>query len=324
MSERDALYRAVCSNPHDDTPRRLLADHLEEYGEPERAEFIRVQCELERFRTFEPSHRKEFNDLARQQLDKRMTRLERGESDSLKAARALAKGGQLYNQRKAELHDRECELFYAHGAEWCKALPGTMKYRLEDGRIGIDTTEGIAYEFVRGFPSHWYGSWEVWVGGECQNCDGRGWIRQHSAEDRSWLPDDGLDCRSCVNGRIPGACHRAWKPSWTMECDKKACRGGRVWVNQWVTTSKCSTCHGSGRVPVPMPPDAMPITDVTLTTMPGLRRGRDAMGRAIAALPVNRVEHFAEYVGRLMSDVVRELLAAEWPDLVFNTPTVRE
>src|SRR5262249_34905741 len=32
--------------PDDDTPRLVLADWLEENGEPERAEFIRIQCQL--------------------------------------------------------------------------------------------------------------------------------------------------------------------------------------------------------------------------------------------------------------------------------------
>jgi uncharacterized protein (TIGR02996 family) len=46
MNEREALLAAVCANPDDDTPRLVFADWLEENGEPERAEFIRVQIEL--------------------------------------------------------------------------------------------------------------------------------------------------------------------------------------------------------------------------------------------------------------------------------------
>jgi uncharacterized protein (TIGR02996 family) len=40
------LLRAVIEAPDDDYPRMLAADWLDEHGEPERAEFIRVQCEL--------------------------------------------------------------------------------------------------------------------------------------------------------------------------------------------------------------------------------------------------------------------------------------
>lgn len=48
MGDREALLRAVCENPDDDTPRLVFADWCEEHGERERAEFIRIQCELAR------------------------------------------------------------------------------------------------------------------------------------------------------------------------------------------------------------------------------------------------------------------------------------
>jgi uncharacterized protein (TIGR02996 family) len=44
------LLRAVIEFPDDDTPRLAYADHLEETGDPDRAAFIRVQCEAERIR----------------------------------------------------------------------------------------------------------------------------------------------------------------------------------------------------------------------------------------------------------------------------------
>jgi uncharacterized protein (TIGR02996 family) len=46
MTEREALYRAIMESPEDDAPRLVYADWLEEHGEPKRAEFIRLQCEL--------------------------------------------------------------------------------------------------------------------------------------------------------------------------------------------------------------------------------------------------------------------------------------
>jgi uncharacterized protein (TIGR02996 family) len=46
MTDRDALLHAIRENPSDDTVRLVLADWLEENSEPERAELIRVQCEL--------------------------------------------------------------------------------------------------------------------------------------------------------------------------------------------------------------------------------------------------------------------------------------
>jgi uncharacterized protein (TIGR02996 family) len=43
-----ALLAAIRAAPDDDAPRLVYADWLDEHGQPERAEFIRVQCELAR------------------------------------------------------------------------------------------------------------------------------------------------------------------------------------------------------------------------------------------------------------------------------------
>ena len=46
MTEREALLAAICANPDDDTPRLVYADWLQENGDPDRAEFIRLECRL--------------------------------------------------------------------------------------------------------------------------------------------------------------------------------------------------------------------------------------------------------------------------------------
>lgn len=46
MTRDDSLLRAILDAPDDDLPRLIYADWLDEHGEPARAEFIRVQCEL--------------------------------------------------------------------------------------------------------------------------------------------------------------------------------------------------------------------------------------------------------------------------------------
>src|SRR5262245_34763715 len=48
MPEDEALMQAILDSPEDDAPRLVLADWLEEHGEPDRAAFIRVQCALAR------------------------------------------------------------------------------------------------------------------------------------------------------------------------------------------------------------------------------------------------------------------------------------
>lgn len=46
LAEHEAFLRAIFDAPDDDTPRLVYADFLQEQGEPERADLIRVQCEI--------------------------------------------------------------------------------------------------------------------------------------------------------------------------------------------------------------------------------------------------------------------------------------
>ena len=46
MLDREAFLRAIFSNPDDDLPRLVFADYLQENGDENWAEFIRLQCEL--------------------------------------------------------------------------------------------------------------------------------------------------------------------------------------------------------------------------------------------------------------------------------------
>jgi uncharacterized protein (TIGR02996 family) len=48
VTEEQALLATIFATPEDDAPRLIYADWLDEHGQPERAEFIRVQCELAR------------------------------------------------------------------------------------------------------------------------------------------------------------------------------------------------------------------------------------------------------------------------------------
>lgn len=45
LPEWELLLKAVAASPDDDLPRLVAADWLDEHGEPERAEFIRIQIE---------------------------------------------------------------------------------------------------------------------------------------------------------------------------------------------------------------------------------------------------------------------------------------
>jgi uncharacterized protein (TIGR02996 family) len=49
-----AFLGAILDDPADDSPRLVYADWLDEHGEPDRAEFIRLQCELEQLPEEDP------------------------------------------------------------------------------------------------------------------------------------------------------------------------------------------------------------------------------------------------------------------------------
>jgi uncharacterized protein (TIGR02996 family) len=57
MTDRDALYRAICADPDDDTPRLAFADWCDEAGQPERAAFVRAQIEATHAEPFSPQAR---------------------------------------------------------------------------------------------------------------------------------------------------------------------------------------------------------------------------------------------------------------------------
>ncbi len=53
LSQHESFLRAIFDAPDDDTARLVYADFLQENGEEDRAEFIRVQCELARLESAE-------------------------------------------------------------------------------------------------------------------------------------------------------------------------------------------------------------------------------------------------------------------------------
>jgi uncharacterized protein (TIGR02996 family) len=54
-SSHDALYRAICAQPNEDTPRLMFADLIEENGDQLRAQFIRTQIALANAPQYDPA-----------------------------------------------------------------------------------------------------------------------------------------------------------------------------------------------------------------------------------------------------------------------------
>ena len=67
MPDEQGFLAAIREAPDDDTPRLIYADWLDDHGDADRAEFIRVQCEAERLGEFDP-RRPELEERANELL----------------------------------------------------------------------------------------------------------------------------------------------------------------------------------------------------------------------------------------------------------------
>jgi uncharacterized protein (TIGR02996 family) len=67
MTHEDAFLQTIAENP-EDGPRLVYADWLDEHGRAERAEFIRLQCELAGMAVFN-AHRRRLQVRQQQMLD---------------------------------------------------------------------------------------------------------------------------------------------------------------------------------------------------------------------------------------------------------------
>jgi uncharacterized protein (TIGR02996 family) len=94
MSDGSALLEAIRHEPDDDGLRLVYADWLEETGDPERAEFIRVQIESERHVTGSPEHTR-LTDRAVELLSKNASEWANGYEPAMPA-------DAVFSVRKAE------------------------------------------------------------------------------------------------------------------------------------------------------------------------------------------------------------------------------
>lgn len=137
MTTEDALLAAVLAAPDDDLLRLVLADHYEgELGQPDRAEFIRVQCELAKVpvKTFGPDEGKE-------------------------------------ELRHMNLKRRERELWDAGVyAKYREDVPTTVHVLLP----GWTSCSPIEAHPRRGFITEVRSTLADWCGGECDYCQARG------------------------------------------------------------------------------------------------------------------------------------------------------
>lgn len=157
-----AMLRTICIFPDDDTPRLVYADYLEERGEPERAEFIRVQCAIA----------------------------------SLPMAMPVACPNPKCDGRGCVLRRREGELWPFVMSDIC-SLPtysGGPSVTTTDWIIDACPSPGNAVVGIvrRGFIDEVHLPLAAFVGTRCENCEGEGTIESQRWENaREPCPDCG-------------------------------------------------------------------------------------------------------------------------------------
>ena len=82
MLDREPFLRAIYAAPDDDLPRLVFADYLDEQGDSDRAELIRVQCERAKYDTSALWQRDEALRESLSELFPEMTSYRRGFCDN--------------------------------------------------------------------------------------------------------------------------------------------------------------------------------------------------------------------------------------------------
>jgi len=168
----------VHATPADDLPRLVLADWLEEHGEPERAEFIRVQCELERH-----PHADRLRDDTFTDDEGVRPEFERGVA-------LLRRERELWGRLTVGNELVENSVRWLDRQRRCVIAPTTI------GRSLL--TSHPRFEFRRGFLFAVNCPLDDWFGRPCADCygTGRGERQPFSGYD---------DCDTCDGrGRLPG------------------------------------------------------------------------------------------------------------------------
>lgn len=139
MNDGELLLKAIMKNPDDDTTRLIYADWLEENGQCERGEFIRVQVALSRPTLCEGTSP---TGIACSKLRPR------GKKDCLPWCKPCCDFD--------DLKKREQQLVWSHDTDW----RADFARQIGDNH---DHYYAVAPEWERGFVSHVTCTWEDWL-----------------------------------------------------------------------------------------------------------------------------------------------------------------
>lgn len=164
MSDEEGLLKAVCDFPDDDLPRLAYADWCDENGDPERAEFVRGQIEIEN--------------------------VPRNDSGHCSYCGVRGQETHLEGCRVQRLLRREYDLLEG-GRGW--GLPAATAFGLtawDDLLGGMGHDSNVSWSFRRGFVAVIYCQLDDWLGhGEA--CLAACPVERVEATDRA--PDHGED-----------------------------------------------------------------------------------------------------------------------------------
>ncbi len=135
-----ALMKAICADPDDDLPRLMLADHWEEHGQTDRAEFCRIQMTLAGPSPC-PTHGWDHN--------------------------CADNNGYALRNRERELLNGSAATSYQPGLK-NRDIWGVVYH------LSPKVPNGMKEEFRRGFPEIISCRGVDWSGEECQDCRGTG------------------------------------------------------------------------------------------------------------------------------------------------------
>lgn len=189
-NDREAFMRAIIAKPKDDLPRLIFADWLDWRGEPERAEFIRVQCKLAEL----------FGDGKRCYAcgwtisnDGHGCKPE-GDCSFRPSEHSSEHGPWLRRMRELEaLRNRGRELLgaptYSRNTKPCNRVLWE-----HDTYEPFDNLGWVHCEWHRGFIESIICSWEDWGGAPCPRCDVAPGVRRYPTVDGNWIEDH---CNYC-------------------------------------------------------------------------------------------------------------------------------
>lgn len=171
-TDREMLLDAIRANPDEDTPRLMYADEIEA-DDPERAEFIRVQCELAK--------------LPREAIAKLA---------AVVAGRVAPGFVEAADPERNRLIERQGRLWLAHRDEWFgNALPAAPFV------FSLYPDDNVAVPQLivrRGFIDEVRLTAAAFCGGVCERCGGTGRFMGINEDANPGT------CSFCVKGQVPG------------------------------------------------------------------------------------------------------------------------